>query len=400
MGLFFHDALQDEFACWALGYTASGGIDVGLLAAVGRQVGKGDSAAYWQAWMAAGERLRAEAAEAEAEGRRRAASAAYLQAACAYGLSYHPLYGAPVDPRLLQAFRAQMAALDRGLALLPEPAIPLRIPYEDTTLPAWLLPAAGRTAEVRPLVILTNGYDATVADLYFSSAVAIARHGYNCLFFDGPGQGEVLYEQAIPIRPDWEAVIRPVLDFALELRRVDRSRIALWGWSLGGYLALRGASGEDRLAACVADPGLGALLAPELLAGLPGRIAAAATQGSAAEAGLEALTRTSPGMHWKFVQRGFWVHGVSSFAAYVASARQFTLDGREALIRCPTLLTAAEEDKLSAGAPALLDRLRCPATLLRFTAAEGAGDHCEMGNRSLANRRILAWLDGVFGEAG
>jgi alpha-beta hydrolase superfamily lysophospholipase len=305
-----------------------------------------------------------------------------------------------VDPRLLKAFRAQIDALERGIALLPDPAVRLRIPYGAATLPAYFLPASGRATETRPLVILTNGYDATVADLYFSSAVAIARHGYHCLFFDGPGQGEMLYERGIPIRPDWEAVIKPVVDFALTLPHIDRGRIALWGWSLGGYLALRGASGEERLAACVADPGLAALLSPELLAGLPGRVAAAATEGSALESALEALTRTSPGLHWKFVQRGFWVHGVSSFADYVASARQFTLDGREALIRCPTLLTAAEEDKLSAGAPALLDRLRCPATLLRFTAAEGAGDHCEMGNRSLANRRILAWLDGVFGEAG
>jgi hypothetical protein len=28
-----------------------------------------------------------------------------------------------------------------------------------------------------------------------------------------------------------------------------------------------------------------------------------------------------------------------------------------------------------------------------FTDAEGAGMHCEVLNRSLANRRILDWLD-------
>jgi len=37
---------------------------------------------------------------------------------------------------------------------------------------------------------------------------------------------------------------------------VDPTRIAVSGWSLGGYLALRAASGEHRLAACIADPGL------------------------------------------------------------------------------------------------------------------------------------------------
>jgi alpha-beta hydrolase superfamily lysophospholipase len=399
MGQFFRDDLHDEFARWTLGYTATGGVDVGVLMAVGRQVGHGDDDAYWGAWLAAGDRLRDEAARAEAEGHRRAASALYLQAASAYVTSYHPLYGAPVDPRLRQAFRAQIDAFERGLALLPDPARPLRIPYEGTALPGYLLPAAGRAGETRPLVILTGGYDSTVTEAYFTSAAAFARHGYHCLFFDGPGQGEMLYEHGIAMRPDWEAVVAPVVDVALGLAGVDGDRIALCGSSLGGHLALRAASGEPRLAACIADPGLRAILSPELVSGFAACLAAAATPGSTIEAGLEGLSRLGPGMRWKIVQRGFWVHGVDSMAGFMAAAEQFTLAGRTEFIRCPTLLTMAENDGLAAGAPALLDELRCRKTLLRFTAQEGAGDHCEMSNRSLLNIRILRWLDDIFGES-
>jgi hypothetical protein len=43
--------------------------------------------------------------------------------------------------------------------------------------------------------------------------------------------------------------------------------------------------------------------------------------------------------------------------------------------------------------------MQCPKALLRFTAAEGAGEHCEMGNRSLANLRMLDWLDTTLGRA-
>jgi hypothetical protein len=75
-----------------------------------------------------------------------------------------------------------------------------------------------------------------------------------------------------------------------------------------------------------------------------------------------------------------------------------TLEGRLGSVRCPTLLTAAELDQRSASAEAVLAGLRCPKTLLRFTAAEGAGEHCEMNNRSLVNRRVLDWLDETFGE--
>ena len=69
---------------------------------------------------------------------------------------------------------------------------------------------------------------------------------------------------------------------------------------------------------------------------------------------------------------------------------------RAELIRCPTLITQAENDPLAAGADAFYDALRCPKTLLRFTAAEGADGHCEMRNRSLLNRRVLDWLDERF----
>jgi hypothetical protein len=43
-----------------------------------------------------------------------------------------------------------------------------------------------------------------------------------------------------------------------------------------------------------------------------------------------------------------------------------------------------------------MDGLRCPKTLISFTDAEGAGDHCEMMNRSLLNRRALDWLDATL----
>lgn len=55
-----------------------------------------------------------------------------------------------------------------------------------------------------------------------------------------------------------------------------------------------------------------------------------------------------------------------------------------------------ELDEVSAGASAFFDALTCAKTLMRFTVGEGADGHCEMGNRSLLNRRVLDWLDAQF----
>ena len=252
------------------------------------------------------------------------------------------------------------------------------------------------------LLIGTNGYDATVTEMYFAFAVAAAARGPHCLFFDGPGQGKLLIDDGMPMRADWENVVSPVVDITLGLDGVDQDRIALTGWSLGGYLALRAASADHRLAACIADPGSDGIWAEFLgmakVGGMPQEVIDALPD--ADDATLQALLagiESSPHAKWGVLQRGFWVNGADNLGDWLKAVEPFALGPRAADIRCPTLLTAAENDALAKGVPAIYATLTCPKTLLRFTAAEGAGDHCEMLNRSLLNRRVFDWLDGVLG---
>ena len=295
-----------------------------------------------------------------------------------------------------------MAAFDKGLALGSHPTAPLAIPFGQTSLPAYFIAAEGFENAVRPLIVFNNGYDCTITDTYFACAVAASRRGYHSLVFDGPGQGAMLYERGMPLRPDWETVIRAVVDFVEALPLVDARRIALSGWSLGGYLAPRGASGEPRIAALIADPGTWSIADGfrDVIVRLFGVPAEAAADLGALDQPIldkvEAVIRGDRRLNWKVVQRGFWVHGVDTLRAFFASAELFTMKGRAELISCPTLITQAENDGLAAGAGAFAATLRCPTTLMRFTAAEGADGHCEMANRSLLNRRVLDWLDEQF----
>ena len=80
--------------------------------------------------------------------------------------------------------------------------------------------------------------------------------GYDCLTFDGPGQGNALWKQGLHFRPDWERVITPVVDFALNRPGVDPKRIAIQGISQGGYWVPRAVAFEKRIAAAIADPGV------------------------------------------------------------------------------------------------------------------------------------------------
>ena len=402
MGLLFKDDLLDEFGSWPIAYIPYGGADFGEIEAVAKAVGGGDAVRFHEAWVAAGDRFAAEADAAERRGSLVSARELFLRASVFYSTSLHPLFGAPVDPRLLAAYRKEIDALDRGLRLFDPPILPQRIPFEGAAMRAYFVPAAGYAAATRPTIIFTNGYDGTITDMLFASVLAARARGYHSLLFDGPGQGGMLFEHGIPLRPDWETVVSAVVDFALSLPQVNPKKIALSGWSLGGYLAPRAASGEPRLAACIADPGQWAIANSfrqvAMMMGAPA--AAAADLGTLDDALLQkfgAMIAVNKSLKWRVVQRGFWANGQTNLRDYLREIERFTLDGRVEAIRCPTLLTAAENDPLAKGAQRLHDALKCPKTIARFTAAEGAGGHCEMMNRSSLNRTVLDWLDKTLG---
>ncbi|MCC7022163.1 MAG: alpha/beta fold hydrolase, partial [Thermomicrobiales bacterium] len=110
--------------------------------------------------------------------------------------------------------------------------------------------------EPRPTILFHGGFDSTLEELYPAAGAAAIERGYHCLAFAGPGQGRALREQGLPFRPDWEAVVTPVVDVALARPEVDPSRLALLGWSYGGLLAPRAAAFEPRIAALIAWDGI------------------------------------------------------------------------------------------------------------------------------------------------
>lgn len=394
----FDSDFHDRFGQWPVGYIPAGGADMGDVIAVAAAVGSGDDTAYYEAFVGAGDAKVAEAEKVLAAGHKASARSLYLRASCMYAAAYHPIYGTPVDPRLLTVFDKQMDAFQHAMELSRVPVRPTAIPFEGMKMPAYFVPATGYETEVRPLVILTNGYDATITDLYFASGVAALERGYHVLMFDGPGQGGMLYRQGIPLRHDWEVVVSAVVDHAEKLSLVDPKKIVLSGWSLGGYLAPRAATAEPRLAACIADPGqwdMAESMVP-FVAGLTGTDPADVDLENLDDKTIDTLwsaIQSDRELYWTIVQRGFWANGVSDLRGFIGELSRFTLKDIVTGIRCPMLLTAAEDDPLADSTKKFYDALTSDKTLLEFTTAEGTGDHVEMNARSTVNRRVLDWLD-------
>ena len=130
----------------------------------------------------------------------------------------------------------------------------MRIPYEGVDLDGYYLDVTGD--EPGPTLLAHGGFDSTVEEMFFAVGEAARRYGWNCLIFEGPGQGSGAARHGLTFRYDWEAVVTPVVDVAVTLPGVDPDRLALLGMSMGGYLAPRAAAFEHRLAACIAYDGV------------------------------------------------------------------------------------------------------------------------------------------------
>jgi alpha-beta hydrolase superfamily lysophospholipase len=391
------DRLLDAQTLRTAGSALFGGADVGECIVTAQRVKGSNLNSWYDEWSATAQTVMAMAEVEELAGHVESARLAYFRSANYSRNAGVMLLGTPVDSRLIESYTRQRDAFRRGAALLEFPPDVVMIPFEATTLPGYFF-RVDRDPRPRATVILTGGYDGTAEELYFMNGAAALRRGYNVLAFDGPGQGAALLQQGITLRPDWENVIGPVLDFAVSRADVDPKRVAIIGLSLGAHLAPRAASVEHRLAACIADCGSfdlfndAAQRIPRFLrAGfVDGRTWATKFVGRILD-----LLAAKPTAGWA-LRRGQLVHGASTPLGYLQSLRDYSLKDHAAAIQCPTFVCNAQGDDISASAPRLVEALTCPHVFSTFTSAEGAGDHCEAGGRTLFHLRAFGWLDQIL----
>ncbi|MGI8904645.1 MAG: alpha/beta hydrolase family protein [Solirubrobacteraceae bacterium] len=232
--------------------------DAGEVLVTAAGIKDGDADSWVQEWTATAGAMWAAAREAESA-RRVSALAYYRRAATYYTTALYRFAGATGNgpERELELWRRQRDCWERVVDLAPVPGERLAIAYEGTTLPGYFFraPDADPT-ERRPLVVMNNGSDAATSQMWVEGGAAAAERGYHWMTFDGPGQQAALFEQGIPFRPDWEAVLTPVLDAMVQRPDVDPDQMAVIGISQAGYWVPRALAFEHRPAAAVVDPGV------------------------------------------------------------------------------------------------------------------------------------------------
>jgi dienelactone hydrolase len=382
----------------------AGEADIGECLATASRIKEGDFESWYSEWNKTADYFRAEGDKSLAGGHNVTAREAYYRASTYYRTAEFFLHGNPADPRIVVTWEKSRDTFRDAIALDTVPYEIVAIPYENTTLPGYFY-KVDNSGKARPLLIVQTGFDGCQEELHPYAIEGIKR-GYNVLTFEGPGQGEVIRIQHIPFRPDWENVITPVVDYAVSRPDVDKDRIALWGISLGGYLAPRGAAYEPRIKALVADAGMYDIGA-ELLNGM--RKAGGSSANMTREE-LKAYLLTDPkefndamaqamakdtGTRWLY-ENGMFVFNAGSPAQFWSKWMDFSLEGSAGKIQCPTLVTAGAADHFDPGmvqAKLLFDSLTCDRELMVYSDEFGAGSHCQLGAFAQSFAGKFDWLD-------
>ncbi|MGF6888362.1 pimeloyl-ACP methyl ester carboxylesterase [Nocardia sp. GAS34] len=382
---FLYDDESFSFeALRAAGYATYAGAELGEVLVTCGRIPEGDEAAWSSEWAATAARVEGIGRDALAAGHRVSAREALLRASNYYRTAdFYRREDPASDAESARLATASQRTFADAAALLDTPARAVRIPYEDTTLPGYLF-LADDSGQPRPTVLYHGGFDSTLEEDYLGLAAGALRRGYHVLAFDGPGQGSTVREQGLHFRPDWEAVVTPVVDFALALPEADPARLVLVGTSMGGYLAARAAAFEHRLAACVLHDGVYDMHEP---------FATTLELATRAPGGLEAVLAQNTQARWA-VRNGRWTFGVSTAQELVEVTRPYTMAGLADRIVCPTLVLEAENDQFFEGQPQrIYDALTCRKDLIAFREDEGGGEHCHEGAVALWHQRTFDWLD-------
>lgn len=345
-------------------------------------------------WAATADRVAGFAEREWQLGNRVSARAAFLRAANYYRMAV--FYAVYTDARHTDLWRRSKDCFHRMVALMDSPVECVDIDFETARLPAYFVSGGDGP---RPTLIALGGFDSTMEELYCWIGAAAPAHGWNCLMFEGPGQWSALKTNPrLTFRPDYEKPVGAVVDFLLARADVDPGKLAIIGYSMGGYLATRAAF-DHRIRACI----------PNSLIVDCGAAARAGMKGllkntTFMDAAFKLVMKVNTPARWGF-QHSEWTLGIRNAHEWVQVYQPYSVKGLTDRYHNPMLFLFSEDDIHDAAAPSaeiiidMLDfmlALKCDRYIRLFTRAEGASSHCQMGGLSHAQAAIFDWLNHVF----
>jgi len=400
---FFSDADFDFAARNALGAAGQGVIDPGLVLATLARITDGDSDSWYAAWKPVADQLLAQAEAALAAGHDETAAGAFLAASEAYSNAIGFASGMADQTLFAPAFALHRKTFDAFVDASGARFERLAVPYEGDTLPGYILRPDASGAP-RPTLVLTNGSDGSITSMWTSGAATAVARGWNAVVYDGPGQQSMLFDRGTHFRPDWEAVLTPVVDTLVARPDVDPDRLFAYGISQAGYWLPRALAFEKRFVAAVADPGV-VDVSTSWTSNLPAVLIELLKSGDSADFnGAMQEAHADPVLDRTLAWRSTPYGTSTDFDAFTA-VLAYALGDLAATITTPLLITEPEGEQFWPGqSQQLHDALTGLAAddkvIAHFTKAEGADFHCQPLGRGATEARMFDFFDEHLARVG
>jgi pimeloyl-ACP methyl ester carboxylesterase len=304
-------------------------------------------------------------------------------------------------------YNKSVECFEKGMSFSEYKWEKIKIPYEGLQMPGYFFKS--NDLSNRPTVIITGGGDSFGEEAFFLGGVpeALARN-FNVILFHGPGQRSFLLNNPDQIfRADYDKVISRVIDFGIDELKIDPAKIALYGYSLGGYLVSQAVTIDSRISALIPNAPIlnfqnfivGGIYGktPKLLKGF-----------------IENAINNKNSFIWRIIEWKlrkdwvfdataelymFWTNGVNSLADYIYKIKEFTIEeGQLNKIKCPTLVVSAEGEgpEPIAQAKRFYELIKCNKYWLNLSDDLGADNHCGLSNIHYTSSTIYDWLNDIF----
>jgi dienelactone hydrolase len=335
---------------------------------------------FFAAWSAVADRLVGLAEEDEALGRNLSAGEKYKRAAL-YLLNAERMQSIHKPDRLAHYQRA-ISLQHRGMQLARDNVEIVEVPYGDSFLPAYFSPAQASNGSPAPCMVQWNGFDSFKEHMFGSLFPhELARRGVSTLMVDQPGTGGALRLNNLTAVVEAEQYGAACINYLVGRGDVNRERIGVIGWSLGGFYAPRAAAFEKRFALCVAW-------------------GANHQWGETQRRRLQREGENPVPHYW---DHALWVWGQQSMDDFEKLWDQITLDGVVERITVPFLVTHGVNDRQIPVADAYRSyeqAVNSPKRELKiFTEREGGVEHVNSDDQPNATRFIADWIAETFGKS-
>lgn len=272
-------------------------------------------------FAAAARRREIKAENFDKQGRHVSARESYFIAALLYSAARWPIF--ENNEKSIGYNTRMVACYDKYASLMNRPIKRVEVPFggKGKSLPGYLhLPREPKPGEKFPCVIGIDGMDGSKEIMCSMYGDKFIERGMAHFIYDGPGQGECTIREIFVTEKNHMDAAVAVYNMLAKHPHIDKSRIVLWGISMGTYFGLQAA------------------------AALGDKLRGAAVTFVCHEPGMNGLMDMSaPSYKMRFM----YMSGYDDESKFDAFKEKFTLHPYVGKIKCPLLIQAGEDDELS-----------------------------------------------------